>query len=200
MNYLNRNLLFLAKLCANIALDDLAKVQKVIKILNNNSTNPEKIYEAILQCYLFCGFPAVIETLIIFKKHFPSFSKKKTAYNVTSFKKKGIVNCKLVYKNNFKKLIENISSYSPDLKDWMIIEGYGKVLGRSGLSILEREFLNVAILASRFYGSQLNSHLRGCMHLGATKEELNSFLNKLTKTSGEKNIESAINLLKKIKI
>ena len=40
----------------------------------------------------------------------------------------------------------------PDLAQWMIMEGYRKVLSRDVLSLKEREVLNVAILTTLGWG------------------------------------------------
>lgn len=198
MKTFTKDLKILSELASVITLDNLSQVESIIMKLKNTSVKTEKIYETILQCYLFCGFPATIEALIIFKKYFPKYYKKKFAYNIGKFRKSGMTNCKLVYRNNFRKLIENMEYYSPELKDWIIIEGYGKVLGRTGLSLLDREYINVSILVTKLYENQLNSHLRGCLNLGATKHELNSLFNRLQKISGIKNISSGKKLLKSV--
>ena len=49
----------------------------------------------------------------------------------------------------------------------MVQEGYGKVLGRSGLSLVERELCIVALLAVLDVPKQLYSHLRGALNVGA---------------------------------
>ncbi len=64
-----------------------------------------------------------------------------------------------------------MNSLSPDLKEWMMIEGYGKFLDRKGLNLLEREFINVSILVHRYIAKiNLHSHLKGCIYLGALKK------------------------------
>jgi len=200
MKTLTKDLVMLAKLASYITLDKFSQINSVITNLKKENVNPEKIYETILQSYLFCGFPAAIESLTIFRKNFPNFQKRKTVFNHVKFRKSGITNCKLVYKNNFKKLIENMNYYSRDLRDWMIIEGYGKVLGRTGLNLLEREYINVSMLVTRFYKNQLHSHLRGCLYMGASKNELNSLFNQLEKVAGIKNITQGKKLLQSISI
>ena len=50
----------------------------------------------------------------------------------------------------------------------MLVEGYGKVLGRPGLPLLLRELCIIALLAAQHAPQQLYSHLRGALHIGAT--------------------------------
>ena len=49
----------------------------------------------------------------------------------------------------------------------MELEGYGKVLSRPGLDIVDREMVIVACLAMENRVSQLHSHLRGALNVGA---------------------------------
>jgi 4-carboxymuconolactone decarboxylase len=170
----------------------------MVKIYKSNEYSPTKLYEGILQSYLFCGFPAVIESFKIFRKYYKQFEINKTKYNVSDFRTKGKSNCKLIYKKNYKKLIENMNSYSLDLKEWMIIEGYGKVLGRKGLTLLEREYINVTILCTRYYENQLHSHLKGCMNLGASRNNLVVLLNNLQDQVKSANIKKGITIIDKL--
>lgn len=199
MSKFSVNIRALTKIASSIAADDPVQTENEIKKYKLCSYSPLKLYEAILQSYLFCGFPAAIESLKIFRNHYTGFSKSKFIYNVKSFKAKGKINCKLIYKKNYKKLIENMNYFSHDLKEWMIIEGYGKVMGRKGLTLLEREFINVSILCTRLYYNQLHSHIKGCLHLGASKEDINELLNSIKENVGRSNIDSAKELLGKLK-
>ncbi len=58
---------------------------------------------------------------------------------------------------------------SPELSDWMIDEGYGKVLSRPGPTELEREIASVVFLAISDHPVQLYSHIRGAKNLGASE-------------------------------
>jgi 4-carboxymuconolactone decarboxylase len=49
----------------------------------------------------------------------------------------------------------------------MIEEGYGKVLGRPGFSLVDRELNIVALLVVLGVPRQLYSHLRGALNAGA---------------------------------
>lgn len=192
MKYYNKDLLLLSKISAFIAKDKLKNAESVIKEYKSYKYDSLKLYEAIIQSYLFCGFPATIESLRIFNSvykdfKFPPHGKK---YDFEYLMSEGEFNCKLIYKNNYKKLIENMNRFSPDLKEWMILEGYGKVLGRNGLDLPEREIINVSILCSRYFKNQLHSHIKGCLNLGVSINEMNmiieSFYDFMNKTNVNK--------------
>lgn len=198
MKNISKEIISLIEIASHIAADDLTSTDLKISEYRLNNYSGSKLYEAIIQSYLFCGFPAAIESLKIFRNHFRDFHTKKSIYDLKKFKAEGKINCKLIYKKNYKKLIENMNLFSPDLREWMIIEGYGKVLGRNGLSLIEREFINVSILCTRLYLNQLHSHMKGCIHLGANKNRLSELLNAISENLPEKNVAVARELISKL--
>ena len=138
-------------------------LNKLLESAKRNNIDSSKIYEALLQTYLFAGFPSALISLQIASQMFPF---EKFRYKLFKpGKKSGIRNCKKIYGNKFDKLISNINDFSPELSEWLIIEGYGKVLGRKSLSLKERELCIVAILCSMKFESQLYSHINGAYRL-----------------------------------
>ncbi|MBK7447535.1 MAG: carboxymuconolactone decarboxylase family protein [Ignavibacteria bacterium] len=113
-------------------------------------------------------------------------------------KKSGENNCKLIYKNNYNKLLENMNRLSPEMKDWMLFEGYGKVMSRPGLNLYEREFITISILTVRYFEFQLHSHLKGCIHLGADVDLIKDILFSIKDIAGVTNYKKALKLLSRI--
>lgn len=188
-------IMLLSEISANIALDRFKRVSILLTKYNKSGFDPVKLYELILQTYLFCGFPSMIESLKLFRQVFKNFKEPVKEKAVKRHITRGIINCKLIYKKNYKKLIENMSKLSPELKEWMISEGYGKVMGRKGLSIREREIMNISILAARYFESQLISHIRGCLNTGVERNDVKSVIKSLSKTIGRRNTGKALKIL-----
>ena len=148
----------------------------------------KKIYEALLQNYLFTGYPSALLSLKLLKELYPNKRIPKAAdMNLYHFRNRGEANCKKVYGNKFEKLISNVKKFSPDMAEWLVLEGYGKVLGRKGLSLRERELCIVATLAALKFEDQLYSHINGAFREKASVEEIQSVIESLT-LIGEKNI------------
>ena len=84
--------------------------------------------------------------------------------------------CVQVYAGQFERLRENIRDLHADMDRWMVIEGYGKVLGRPALKLDVRELCVVAILAVSRQPKQLYSHLRGALNVGASEERIRGAL------------------------
>ena len=190
---------YILTLCKIASCGSSKNYQKLESLLSDNViTNPALVYEVILQLYLFNGFPATIESLKIFKAHFPDFKPHNEQYNVNIFEKRGIINCKSVYTANYDKLQANINNLSPDLSNWMIIEGYGKVMGRSGLTIQERELINVSMLCTNYSEQQLYSHIKGSYNTGSDTNIIKEVIESTMEFNNEENISKALELLNRI--
>ena len=145
--------------------------------------NYRKIYEALLQTYLFAGYPSALISLKIASE---IFAIKELKYkSIRSYKKTGIRNCQKIYGNKFNKLINNVEEFSPELSEWLITEGYGKVLSRSGLPLKEREMCIVALLCSMKYKSQLYSHINGAFRLKNTRANIKTLIVSLEEIGGK---------------
>src|SRR5439155_12196478 len=78
----------------------------------------------------------------------------------------GEATCAAVYGSMFDQLRVNIRALHPLLDEWMIVEGYGKVLSRPGLDLGRRELCIVAACAAARQDRQLHSHLHGALNVG----------------------------------
>jgi alkylhydroperoxidase/carboxymuconolactone decarboxylase family protein YurZ len=136
----------------------------ILEKMLDDKYSVRKIYEAILQTYLFAGFPSA---LISLKKisNYVSINFIRDEYDIKKYMTRGKKNCRTIYGKKYGKLISNIKSFSPELTEWLIVEGYGKVLGRRGLTLKERELCIVSILSALKFEDQLYSHINGAVRL-----------------------------------
>src|SRR5688572_28294089 len=107
------------------------------------------IREAVLQSYLFAGYAAAINALILLNEIAGSDREfwRELEGSSEDWKVRGEELCKRVYGSQYENLFHNMKQLHPDLADWMIEEGYGKVLARPFLSPEVRELLIVATTA-----------------------------------------------------
>ena len=73
MNYYKKDIQQISEISAYIALDKHKNTEHSMIEYKSSGFSPLKLYEAVLQTYLFCGFPATIESLRIFNKIFDKF-------------------------------------------------------------------------------------------------------------------------------
>jgi XTP/dITP diphosphohydrolase len=134
-------------------------------------------YEAMLQTYLFAGFPIGLESLSVLdallqQRGLASATMDVEPYDVSVFQVRGKELCSTVYGSVYEKMMQRFTAISPEITLYTIVEGYGKILSRPGLDGIMRECAIVCILATLGRRSQLYSHVRGARNLSATPQQL----------------------------
>jgi 4-carboxymuconolactone decarboxylase len=99
-----------------------------------------------------------------------------------------------VYGAFYDRLRVNIRGLHPALDQWMITEGYGKVLGRPFLDLARRELCVVAACAIARQDRQLHSHLHGAVNAGATVEVVSAALQVIAPLIGDEDMRRYIGL------
>jgi alkylhydroperoxidase/carboxymuconolactone decarboxylase family protein YurZ len=170
----------LPQIAAVSALNKFVELRELILQAKTNRVPFTKIYETLLQNYLFAGYPSALSSLKILKEYYPKIKLPKVAdMNLYHFRKMGEVRCRKVYGDKFEKLIGNINNFSPELAEWLVLEGYGKVLGRKGLSFKERELNIVAVLSAMKFEDQLYSHISGAIKAKVSIQEIETVIKNL---------------------
>jgi 4-carboxymuconolactone decarboxylase len=127
--------------------------------------------EALLQCYLFAGYPRAIEALSLLQRRWPR-RRRARGLPGAKWQAHGERLCRRVYGRKFERVRAHMTAAHPDLSRWMITEGYGKVLSRPGLDPVSRELCALASLAALPAPRQLDAHVRGALRVGAQPEQI----------------------------
>jgi 4-carboxymuconolactone decarboxylase len=93
-----------------------------------------------------------------------------------SWAARGAAVCRQVYGRAYHKLLVNLRALHPALEDLVLVDAYGKVIGRPGLDLKRRELCTVATTAVLGTAEQLHSHLRGALNTGASADEIEGVL------------------------
>src|SRR6266700_3624344 len=93
-----------------------------------------------------------------------------------SWAARGAAVCREVYGRAYHKLLVNLRALHPALEDLVLVDAYGKVIGRPGLDMKRRELCTMAAIAVLGTAQQLHSHLRGALNVGASAAEVEGVL------------------------
>ena len=161
----------------------------IIRHVSQRATDQDQrrmLTEAILQSYLFAGFPAALDALNQVGTHreHSLLEDRVEPYDISHFESRGVALCRRIYGHVFDKMMQRFESLSPSLRSWMTIEGYGKTLSRPGLGTIERELCIICMLAALGRDSQLFSHLRGALAIGATLDQIAACVDAVTEICG----------------
>jgi 4-carboxymuconolactone decarboxylase len=151
----------------------------------NAKIDPAWVEELILQSYVFAGFPRALNAAREWRRasglSAPCSDHDASADQVERWRERGEAVCALVYGAAYNRLRANIRELHPALDEWMIVDGYGKVLGRHGLDLRRRELCVVAVCGALAQERQLHAHLHGALNAGATPAEIQDTLDIVSK-------------------
>jgi 4-carboxymuconolactone decarboxylase len=168
----------LVALAVTIAVGNEAVMRDAIETAAK-VVRPEWAEEAILQSYLFVGFPRALNAMRAWRKASRRTAPARDAdpaADPAAWRARGEQTCATVYGPMYERLRVNIRHLHPALDDWMIEEGYGRVLGRPALDLKRRELCIAAVCAATEQDRQLHSHLHGALHAGASVAEIDGAL------------------------
>ena len=167
-----------------------------------DEVDPDAVDEIILQSYLFAGFPRALNAARAWRavsgRPAPDEDEEATAKDLAAWRKRGEKTCAVIYGDHYEKLRENIRALHPALDEWMIVDGYGKVLSRPGVDLRTRELCVVAACAVSGQQRQLHSHLHGALNAGSSAAEVAAVLDALSDLISRDDLSRYRQLLQKV--
>ena len=198
---LDRATRVLVQLSAAIAASDEATVRFWLGEAARQ-VPPVFVEELVLQSYLFCGFPRALnaarEWRRVSQRLAPDSDEAEDVGLAEEWLVRGERTCALVYGSMYERLRLNVRDLHPALDSWMVVDGYGKVLGRPGLDLQRRELCIVAACAAMGQDRQLHSHLRGALNVGVEPSALRATLDAIAGLIGAEGLRSAFLLLARV--
>src|SRR5438876_8598594 len=137
------------------------------------------IEELLLQSLLVVGYPLALVAFGVWREVSGPVSGPRDGggeelahEDWQAWAQRGSTVCAAVYGRAYHKLLLNLRALHPALEDLVLVDAYGKVIGRPGLDLKRRELCTVAAIAVLGTARQLHSHLRGALNSGATRAEV----------------------------
>ena len=187
----------LVRLAAIIAGCDDEAVRGSLGVARQAGVPIAWIEELILQSHLFTGLPRALNAMREWRRLVPAVHSP-SIDDPSHWRERGEGTCALVYGDMYDTLRSNIVALHPALDDWMIVDGYGKVLGRPGLDLARRELCIVAACAISRQDRQLHSHLHGALNVGVAPDALSGAVDALADLLGAERAESVRLLLGRV--
>ncbi len=141
------------------------------------------VEELLLQSLMLVGYPLALVAFGVWREVTgpsagggDSAGEELAHEEWQAWAERGAQVCAAVYGRAYHKLLVNLRSLHPALEDLVLVDAYGKVIGRPGLDMKRRELCTVAAIAVLGTAQQLHSHLRGALNTGATHAEVEAVL------------------------
>ncbi len=213
----------LVRLAARIAGGSEIDVRDALRETHDTATPAVWVEELVLQSYLFCGFPRALNAAREWRRaegprREPFQVQGKGPFQVqgkghggvqgsetgeslspSSFQSAGEATCARVYGRFYERLRGNIADLHPEFDQWMIVEGYGKVLSRPGLDLGRRELCIIAACVASGQDRQLHSHLHGARNVGVADAVIGQSIEALDGTVDAGNLSRARALWLKVR-
>jgi len=148
----------------------------------------DEIREAVLQAFLFAGYPRAIHAFEILGEvlderdvdEAPRRDRTPPRAGVTAFfRRRGRELFEEIYRQDANLVVDRIRGFHPEFMDWIIEDAYGKVLSRPYLDLKTREIISVALLTALSLPRQLTPHMRAALRAGAKPRELREAIQQL---------------------
>src|SRR6266516_1837165 len=172
----------LVRLAAAVAEGDVSELQERLAAAQGAGVPPLWIDELLLQSMLVVGYPLTLVAFGVWREVAGPTAKGGHAAEPLAHEEwqawadRGAAVCRAVYGRAYHKLLLNLRALHPALEDLVLVDAYGKVIGRPGLDMKRRELCTVAAIAVLGTAQQLHSHLRGALNVGASREEVEAVL------------------------
>ena len=172
----------LVRLAAAVAEGDVSELQERLAAAQRVGVSSRWIEELLLQSMLVLGYPLALVAFAVWREMAgPTAEGGHAAEPLAhedwqAWADRGAAVCREVYGRAYHKLLLNLRTLHPALEDLVLVDAYGKVIGRPGLDLKRRELATVAAIAVLGTAQQLHSHLRGALNTGASAEEVEAVL------------------------
>lgn len=135
--------------------------------MRGTTLRAEFFSEVLIHLSLFLGYPAVLEALEVLS-HSSSHRLRTVSLGAGGRNKsvKGRILFRAVYGPQTPRVLHYLEKLHPGLANHILGEAYGRIMSRGGLTLSEREIINVVVLFLQGYEKQLYSHLRGALRSG----------------------------------
>ena len=172
----------LVRLAAAVAEGHLPELHERFVAARQAGVPPLWIDELLLQSMLVVGYPLALVAFGVWREVGGGAAAARHAAEPLAhgdwqtWADRGAAVCRDVYGRAYHKLLVNLRALHPALEDLVLVDAYGKVIGRPGLDLKRRELATVAAIAVLGAAQQLHSHLRGALNTGASVEQVEAVL------------------------
>jgi alkylhydroperoxidase/carboxymuconolactone decarboxylase family protein YurZ len=197
-------LAMLAKIAAAGASGQFDAAEQFFAQGKEAGLSPLQMYEAVLNLLPYVGYPRTLSTMSRFQKVYPQYIQDRSAgkdpqptepwreYAVEEWGKRGVqIQQQLgVGGPGKEEFTRQITLLSPELAEWVRYDDFGRVFGRAGLSLLEREAIVMGVLIAQA-APQLATHYRAMLRVGGSDELVETVLTAVSGIAGEQAIAAS---------
>ena len=168
----------LVRVAVAVATGDTAALRGRLVAASAVQVPARWVDELLLQSLLNVGYALGLQAFGVWRELSPAPAAGEPLSHETwrEWAARGARVCGEVYGRTYHKLLLNLRALHPALEALVLVDAYGKLIGRDGLDLKRRELCTIAEIAVLDTPRQLHAHLRGALNSGATAEEVDEVL------------------------
>jgi len=169
----------LVRLAMAIARGDETAIRDRMRAARTAKVATLWVEELLLQSLLNVGYPLALAAFGIWREVAGTDSDGGESLlhgEHGRWAKRGEQLCAETYGRTYHKLLLNLRALHPALEALVVVDAYGKLLGRPGFDAARRELCTLAAITMLPAPRQLHAHLRGVLNFGWKKEDVDAVL------------------------
>lgn len=163
-----------------------------------------QMYETVLNLLPYIGYPRTLSTMISFQKVYPHYIQERSSgkepqptepwreYAGNVWGERGTrIQQQLGFGGaDAGDVLKRLTLLSPELAEWVRYDDFGRIFGRPGLLLIEREAIVIGVLIAQG-APQIASHHRAMLHVGGSKALIDSLVEAVSGIADEKAVAAA---------
>jgi len=171
--------LALVRIAGATATGDEARLRERMVAARAANVPAPWVEELLLQSFLNVGYPLALVAFGVWRSVAGPVREAGEPIAHPEWERwttRGVEACAEVYGRTFHKLLLNLRALHPAIEPLVVVDAYGKILGRPGLDSKRRELCTLAAIAMQNAPRQLHAHLRGALNTGSSREDVDAVL------------------------
>ena len=173
--------LALVRIAVATATGDESKLRDRMIASRAAGVPPLWVEELLLQSFLNVGYPLALVAFGVWRAVAGGGPVQDPGEPIAHpdwerWTKRGVEACAEVYGRTYHKLMLNLRALHPAIEPLVVVDAYGKILGRPGLDSKRRELCTLAAIAMQNAPRQLHAHLRGAINTGSTRDDVDEVI------------------------
>jgi 4-carboxymuconolactone decarboxylase len=171
--------LALVRIAVATATGDEAKLRDRMIAARAAGVPPVWVEELLLQSFLNVGYPLALVAFGVWRGVAGPVHEGGEPIAHPEWERwttRGVEACSEVYGRTYHKLMINLRALHPAIEPLVVVDAYGKILGRPGFDSKRRELCTLAAIAMQNAPRQLHAHLRGALNTGSSREDVDEVI------------------------
>lgn len=183
-----------ARLAAAQAVGDQATLADELRAAQAAGIDWDTCYEVLLQLVAYTGYPRTLNALVTFRavSGVPAGEQQSEPWETHAtavWPERGVAVFHALWPGH--ALADSVLPLSPELAEWVVYDDFGRIFGRPGLTLLEREAAVIGSLVGQGTTPQLRSHRLAFLAVGGDDATIDAIISGLSDILARATLDSA---------